>query len=111
MNAGKDNEAETGKADELPAQAAEGMLGPNPFIGLRPQDIASTIQAIGQHAVMSPMLVLEQEAGLACDLIAILSGHAAIAPSPGDRRFATRRGRTIPSTACICKATWRGAPC
>src|SRR5271157_888581 len=36
MNAGKDNEAKTGKADELPAQAAEGMLGPNPFIGLRP---------------------------------------------------------------------------
>ncbi|MGZ9103348.1 MAG: alpha/beta fold hydrolase, partial [Rhodoplanes sp.] len=82
-----DNEAETGKADELPAQAAEGMLGPNPFIGLRPQDIASTIQAIGQHAVMSPMLVLEHEAGLARDLIAILSGHGAIAPSPGDRRF------------------------
>ncbi|MFY9735927.1 MAG: alpha/beta fold hydrolase [Rhodoplanes sp.] len=87
MNAGKDNEAKTGKADELPVQAAEGMLGPNPFIGLRPQDIASTIQAIGQHAVMSPMLVLEHEAGLARDLIAILSGHGAIAPSPGDRRF------------------------
>jgi polyhydroxyalkanoate synthase len=87
MNAGKDKDAKAGNTDEVAAQAAEGMLGPNPFIGLRPQDIASTVQSIGQQAVTSPMLVLEQEADLARDLIAVLSGHAAIGPTQGDRRF------------------------
>ena len=59
---------------DLADQAAEGILGPNPFIGLRPQDILASFQEIGQQAVQHPTLVIEQEAALVRDLISILSG-------------------------------------
>jgi len=35
------------QADEMAALAADGMLGPNPFVGLRPRDILATVQQIG----------------------------------------------------------------
>jgi polyhydroxyalkanoate synthase len=83
----KDKAAETGSAENVAAQATEGILGPNPFIGLLPHDILGTVGNIGGQAVKQPMLVLEQEAALARDLISVLSGNADIAPSRGDKRF------------------------
>jgi polyhydroxyalkanoate synthase subunit PhaC len=47
------------KADDLAASAAEGMLGPNPFVGLRPCDIVATAQQIGAQALRQPALVME----------------------------------------------------
>lgn len=85
MSGGGDTK--TGSADDVAAQASAEILGPNPFIGLRPQDILATGGTIAAQAVKHPMLVLEQEAALARDLIAVLSGNAAIAPATGDRRF------------------------
>jgi polyhydroxyalkanoate synthase len=87
MKNGKDKGAEAGGAGDVAVQAAEGILGPNPFIGLRPQDILGTLGNIGGQAVKQPMLMLEQEAALARDLISVLSGNAEIAPSQGDKRF------------------------
>ncbi|HEX3524289.1 MAG TPA: alpha/beta fold hydrolase [Stellaceae bacterium] len=87
MTNGKDKAPETGGAEDVAAQATEGILGPNPFIGLRPQDILATVGNIGGQAVKQPMLVLEQEAALARELISVLSGTAEIAPSRGDKRF------------------------
>jgi polyhydroxyalkanoate synthase len=87
MTNGKDKAAETGGAEDVAAQASEGILGPNPFIGLRPQDILGAVGNIGGQAVRQPMLVLEQEATLARDLISVLSGNAEIAPPRGDKRF------------------------
>jgi polyhydroxyalkanoate synthase len=87
MTNGKDKAAETGGAEDVAAQASEGILGPNPFIGLRPRDILETVGNIGGQAVKQPMLVLEQEATLARDLISVLSGNAEIAPPRGDKRF------------------------
>ena len=87
MTNDKDKAAETGGAEDVAGQATEGILGPNPFIGLRPQDILGTVGNIGGQAVKQPMLVLEQEAALARDLISVLSGNADIAPSRGDKRF------------------------
>jgi polyhydroxyalkanoate synthase subunit PhaC len=86
MTDGKDKAAEPG-AEGVAAQATEGILGPNPFIGLRPQDVLETVGNIGGQALKQPMLVLEQQAGLARDLISVLSGNAEIAPSGGDKRF------------------------
>jgi polyhydroxyalkanoate synthase subunit PhaC len=86
MSNGKDKAAEPG-AEGVAAQATEGILGPNPFIGLRPQDVLSTVGNIGGQALKQPMLVLEQQAALARDLIAVLSGNTEIAPSGGDKRF------------------------
>jgi polyhydroxyalkanoate synthase len=87
MTNGKDKAAETGGAEDVAAQASEGILGPNPFIGLRPRDILETVGNIGGQAIKQPMLVLEQEATLARDLISVLSGNAEIAPPRGDKRF------------------------
>ena len=87
MTNDKDKAAETGGAEDVAGQATEGILGPNPFIGLRPQDILGTVGNIGGQAVKQPMLVLEQEAALARDLVSVLSGNAEISPSRGDKRF------------------------
>ena len=87
MTNDKDKAPETDGAGDVAAQATEGILGPNPFIGLRPQDILGTVGNIGGQAVKQPMLVLEQEAALARELISVLSGNAEIAPSRGDKRF------------------------
>jgi polyhydroxyalkanoate synthase len=75
------------KADDLAASAAEGMLGPNPFVGLRPCDIVATAQKIGAQALRQPGLVMEQEAALARELFALFSGNAEATPPKGDKRF------------------------
>jgi len=67
--------------------ATEGMLGPNPFIGFRPQDIAAAFQEIAQQALVHPVMVLEQEAALLRELMAIVSGTSKLAVTPGDKRF------------------------
>ncbi len=76
------------KADDLAASAAEGMLGPNPFVGLRPCDIVATAQQIGVQAWRQPGLVLEQEVAFARELLALFSGSAEFTPPKGDKRFA-----------------------
>jgi len=88
MTRRRDDDPRASETDPLAGRAAEGMLGPNPFIGLRPEDVAETIRVIGTQAVKQPGLVLEQEAALARDLMAALCGSADLAPEKGDRRFA-----------------------
>jgi poly[(R)-3-hydroxyalkanoate] polymerase subunit PhaC len=89
-------EPASGAADEVAAQAVEGMLGPNPFIGLRPQDVLATAQQVGAQAVRQPGLVLEQEAALARELIAVLSGKGKTELPPGDKRFGDSSWRDNP---------------
>jgi polyhydroxyalkanoate synthase subunit PhaC len=50
------------------------MLGPNPFVGLRAEDIVASFRAIGEQAVQNPMLVVEKQAALIRDLISVMSG-------------------------------------
>ncbi|SAL84660.1 Poly-beta-hydroxybutyrate polymerase [Caballeronia terrestris] len=73
--------------DDIAASAADGMLGPNPFVGLRPRDILATVQQVGAQAMRQPALVVEQEAALARDLMAVLGGSADCKPPQGDKRF------------------------
>jgi len=79
--------ARSEQPDDIAACAAEGMLGPNPFVGLRPRDIMAAAQQIGAQALRQPALLVEQEAALARDLMAVLSGKADCAPPEGDKRF------------------------
>lgn len=76
------------EAEALAERAAERMLGPNPFIGLRAQDLAETLRVISTQALKQPGLVLEQQAAFARDLTAALAGNADLTPAKGDRRFA-----------------------
>ena len=87
MAAPTENQPRNTSPDELAASAAEGMLGPNPFVGLRPADILATAQQISTQALRQPALVVEQEAALVRDLIAVLGGSAPFAPPQGDKRF------------------------
>ena len=72
---------------DIVEQATDNILGPNPFIGLRSEDILASFQALGQQAMANPGLVVEQEAALIRDLISVLSGEADFAPPKGDKRF------------------------
>jgi len=63
------------------------MLGPNPFIGLRLEDIVASFKTIGRQAVQDPKLVIEQEAALIRDLISVMAGQSELAPPKGDKRF------------------------
>jgi polyhydroxyalkanoate synthase subunit PhaC len=72
---------------DLAAQAAEEVLGPNPFIGLSPVDILRTLGEIGSAALRTPAQAATHEVALARTLFSILIGEAEIAPLKGDRRF------------------------
>ncbi len=48
-------ETQSGSTAEVAAQAAEGLLGPNPFIGLDPADVFATLGKLAREAVRSPM--------------------------------------------------------
>ncbi|HEX4599328.1 MAG TPA: alpha/beta fold hydrolase [Burkholderiaceae bacterium] len=87
MKTGQRDQAPPAAPDEVSAQAAEQILGPNPFIGLRPQDIFAAARQIGEQALRQPALVLEQEAALARELLSVLAGNARLSPLPGDKRF------------------------
>ncbi|WP_420814642.1 alpha/beta fold hydrolase [Paraburkholderia susongensis] len=63
------------------------MLGPNPFVGLRPRDVLATAQQIGAQAFRQPALLVEQEAKLVRELIAVLSGNGEGTPPAADKRF------------------------
>ena len=87
MTTNKDQGPNSAGADDLAARAAEQMLGPNPFVGLRVEDILATCQELAGQAVKYPMLVLEQEAVLAHELMLALAGQSELAPAQGDKRF------------------------
>ena len=64
MAASKDNPTVSGMPDDLATSATEGMLGPNPFVGLRAQDIFASIQQLGEQAARHPRVLFEQETKL-----------------------------------------------
>jgi polyhydroxyalkanoate synthase subunit PhaC len=88
-----------GAAKEQPGlaeQATESMLGPNPFVGLRMEDVVASFRAIGQQVVQNPKLLVEQEAALIRDLISVMAGQSDLAPPKGDKRFGDQAWQTSP---------------
>ena len=73
--------------DDVAARAAEGMLGPNPFVGLRIQDVLEQFKIIAEQSTKQPQLLLSHQAVLAGQLMSILSGNSELAPGPDDKRF------------------------
>jgi polyhydroxyalkanoate synthase subunit PhaC len=73
--------------DDVAARAAEGMLGPNPFVGLRSQDVLEQFNKIAAAAAKHPQLILAQQVALARKLMTICSGKSEVAPSADDKRF------------------------
>jgi len=96
MSNSKQKVPPSGAPDEAATRAAEGMLGPNPFVGLRPQDILAAMQQIAVQACRQPMLALEQGAALTRDLLEALSGNSTLAIPKGDKRFTDPAWRDNP---------------
>ncbi|WP_062610462.1 alpha/beta fold hydrolase [Caballeronia calidae] len=97
--------------DDITAGATEGMLGPNPFVGLRPIDMLAAAGQIGAQAMLHPTLVLKQTAALARDLTSAISGKDAPSPQKGDKRFADEAWRDQPlyRTTMHGYLAWRNA--
>lgn len=72
---------------DLVEQATEGMLGPNPFIGLRPETFPEAYRDLLAQAMRYPALSMELAAALVRELISIYSGNSSLAPEDGDKRF------------------------
>ncbi len=82
--------------DDLSVGATEGMLGPNPFVGLRWRDVLASSRKIGLQAAKQPVLLLEQEAILARELISVLAGQSELEIGKGDKRFSDPAWQTNP---------------
>ncbi len=72
---------------DLVEQATEGMLGPNPFIGLRPETFVEAYRDLLGQAARYPASSIEQTAGLVRELISVYAGRSSLAPESGDKRF------------------------
>ncbi len=77
----------TNESDGIAARAAENVLGPNPFVGLRSEDLLKEFQTLVEASARQPQLILAQQAELAREYMAILSGTSKLAPEPNDKRF------------------------
>jgi polyhydroxyalkanoate synthase len=86
MSSRPPNEAKEMAPGQLEVRATEGMLGPNPFVGLRPEDVLETIRSVCNASLRQPTLMLEQMQ-LLRELYSVLTGASASKPAPGDRRF------------------------
>ena len=97
--------------DDIAARATDGMPGPNPFVGLRPVDMLAAAGQIGAQAVLHPALMMRQTTALFRDLASAVSGNAASAPQPGDKRFADSawREQTVYRTTMHGYFAWRDA--
>src|SRR5712675_684580 len=96
MTTGQQEQPQSAATDEVAARATDGILGPNPLVGLRPEDIVAAAREIGTMALSQPMLLLEQEAALARELLSVLSGTTKLAAPAGDKRFADSAWRDNP---------------
>jgi polyhydroxyalkanoate synthase len=72
---------------ELSETASQAMLGPNPFIGFRVEDVMATAGSLAKEAASNPMLVFEEQAALVRELAEVFAGKSTPKPEPGDKRF------------------------
>ncbi|MGD0472689.1 MAG: alpha/beta fold hydrolase [Candidatus Velthaea sp.] len=73
--------------NELADSASRSMLGPNPFIGIRTEDVLATAGALTKEAAAHPLLVLEQQAALVREIALVFAGQSTVKPARDDRRF------------------------
>ena len=72
---------------EMGTEAAEHILGPNPVVGVRGQDLLQTVNMLTWQAMMQPHLVLAHWLTFAAEAARIAGGSSRLAPDDKDRRF------------------------
>jgi polyhydroxyalkanoate synthase len=73
--------------DDIDQRAADGILGPNPFVGLSATDVLKAAGSLTGSAAKQPLVLMEAQASVVCDLIRVLSGRSELQPASGDKRF------------------------
>jgi len=97
-------QANDATVQELATHAAEGMLGPNPFVGLRLNDVLGALGTVAEAGLRQPRVTLGLGAALAGELPAILMGQSDRAPPAGDRRFQDAAWRDDPRFKALLQA-------
>src|SRR5450755_2068226 len=72
---------------DLGDTASQAILGPNPFIGFRGEDVLATAGAVTKEAAAHPTLVLEEQAALVREIALVLAGQSTLKPAREDKRF------------------------
>jgi polyhydroxyalkanoate synthase subunit PhaC len=67
--------------------AADGILGANPLLGLDKAEILDAAQRALRLALGRPQMLLEETLGMGRGLLDVLRGQSDAAPDPKDRRF------------------------
>jgi polyhydroxyalkanoate synthase len=67
--------------------AADGILGANPLLGLDKAEILDAAQRALRLALGRPQMLLEETVGMGRGLLDVLRGQSEAAPDPKDRRF------------------------
>src|SRR5262249_39352366 len=87
MAAKKKADQQTDDHDGFAERAADGILGPNPFVGFSRQDVLRVIGWIAEQALKRPMALAENQVAFFSELVRILAGQSELAPEKGDKRF------------------------
>jgi polyhydroxyalkanoate synthase len=111
MSTRKQAQAKAHSPDELASGAAEEILGPNPFVGMRWQDVLAASRAIGVQALKQPALALEQQAILARELVSVMVGSSELEIPKGDKRFVDAAWQSNPFYRMVLQGyvAWRDA--
>jgi polyhydroxyalkanoate synthase len=79
--------ADSKLTSDLNDSASQAILGPNPFIGFRGEDVLATATALTKEAAAHPTLMLEQQAELVREITQVLAGQSTLKPARSDKRF------------------------
>src|SRR5262245_29504801 len=83
----KKADQQTDDHDGFAERAADGILGPNPFVGFSSQDVLRVIAWIAQQALTRPMALAENQVAFVSELVRILAGQSELAPEQGDKQI------------------------
>jgi polyhydroxyalkanoate synthase len=76
------------KADEkLGERTTREILGPNPFIGFRGEDVMAAAGTLVREAATHPTLLMEQQADFVREIAQVLAGQSELKPDSKDKRF------------------------
>jgi polyhydroxyalkanoate synthase len=87
MIRGKQEDPSREGVDDIAARATEGILGPNPFVGFRIEDLLEQFHKVCEKGAQHPQLLLAQASEFASEIIDIVSGRSDIGPASDDKRF------------------------
>jgi polyhydroxyalkanoate synthase len=75
------------KKEQISEQATDGVLGPNPFVGIRLRDVGATVGLIVKQSLRQPRIALRHLGRFARQELQVLKGDAELQPERGDQRF------------------------